>query len=260
MLVANSDFSFETLQKQTENQDVEPKDILQDPKIQDKEVADKKLITDKDPLIQSNKDDKAVGGDEKDLNQDFARDAKDSKKEEDVAPTDVNPDGSKEVEDEAVEELMPEDLKGDSESQPQSIEEPSMEEGEPEAEAQKEESPEEDEEKYNKIKGMIHGDMASDDQAPAEGEEAPVDDTQDSGELKQKIAQALAAFKENQPLIEDAKVNNPEFYQATMAMLQSMIEMAKQLNLSPEQDAAKDQAVESIPPAASSDEEEKKKF
>ncbi|MDD5650671.1 MAG: mCpol domain-containing protein [Candidatus Nanoarchaeia archaeon] len=57
------------------------------------------------------------------------------------------------------------------------------------------------------------------------------DNEQDNAELKANIAEALLAFRENKDILEQAKVENPKLYQATISMLRSMIMMAKQLNL-----------------------------
>lgn len=84
---------------------------------------------------------------------------------------------------------------------------------------------------------MIHDDM-SDDQE--DGEMAPEgDDSSDDAdhqELKQDIADALMAFKDNKHMLEQAREQNPDLYNATLTMLRSMISMAKKLGFAPEQD------------------------
>jgi hypothetical protein len=96
-----------------------------------------------------------------------------------------------------------------------------------------------EEEPDDALSSMIHGDMA-DEEAPQEDmgeEQAPQQaESQLDDELRQDIASALMAFKENKDMLEQAREQNPKLYQATITMLRSMIEMAKKLGASPEQD------------------------
>lgn len=83
------------------------------------------------------------------------------------------------------------------------------------------------------LTGMIHGDMndEGEDEESAEEGSSQLDD-----ELRQDIASALMAFKENKEMLEQAREQNPKLYDATITMLRSMIEMAKKLGQNPEQD------------------------
>lgn len=83
-----------------------------------------------------------------------------------------------------------------------------------------------EDEQHNMISDMIHANMEDDSQ-------------ENNDELKQKIMQSLQSFKQNKGMIEQAKQADPQFYSSIMNMLQSMIEMAKQLNISPEQEIEK---------------------
>ncbi len=80
----------------------------------------------------------------------------------------------------------------------------------------------EDPEYYSKLNEMESGDGQQD---------VAVDD-----EIKNDIIESLQAFRENKELLEQAKEANPQLYQATITMLRVMIEMAKKLNFSPEED------------------------
>lgn len=84
---------------------------------------------------------------------------------------------------------------------------------------------------------MIHGDMQDEDTAAGmpEDEQAAQDDG-DHQDLKQDIANALLAFKDNKQMLEQAREQNPDLYNATLTMLRSMIAMAKKLGFAPEQD------------------------
>ena len=90
-----------------------------------------------------------------------------------------------------------------------------------------------DQQQHSMISDMIHANME-------EG-------GQDNSELKQKIMQSLQSFKQNKAMIEQAKQADPEFYGSIMNMLQSMIEMAKQLNMNPEQDLEHQDIEEELP-------------
>ena len=102
-----------------------------------------------------------------------------------------------------------------------------------------EESGRDSQQQHNMISDMIHANME-------EG-------GQDNSELKQKIMQSLQSFKQNKPIIEQAKQADPEFYGSIMNMLQSMIEMAKQLNMNPEQDLENQNIEEELPYADQED-------
>ena len=91
----------------------------------------------------------------------------------------------------------------------------------------------ENEKKHGMISDMIHANM--------QGSE------ENNSELKQKIMQSLQSFKQNKAMIEQAKQADPEFYGSIMNMLQSMIEMAKQLNMNPEQDLENKNIEEELP-------------
>lgn len=88
------------------------------------------------------------------------------------------------------------------------------------------------------LASMIHGDMSDDDGSqddPMAQDDSSADDS-DHQELKQDIANALLAFKDNKMMLEQAREQNPDLYNATLTMLRSMISMAKKLGFSPEQD------------------------
>lgn len=74
--------------------------------------------------------------------------------------------------------------------------------------------------------------------APEEemSEERIPEDDPEKDALKQEIAASLMTFKKYRDVIQQAEQQAPEFYQAMIVMLRSMIEMAKKLNMSPEQD------------------------
>jgi hypothetical protein len=99
------------------------------------------------------------------------------------------------------------------------------------------------------LASMIHGDMQDGgddseqdpDAVPAQGDDASLDD-----ELRQDIAEALVSFKENKHLLEQARDQNPELYNATLTMLRSMIAMAKKLGFGPEQDMADKEAEQQL--------------
>lgn len=89
------------------------------------------------------------------------------------------------------------------------------------------------------LASMIHEDMQGDeDQEDVDGgDEESLDD-----ELRNDIATALMSFKENKHMLEQARDQNPELYDATLTMLRSMIAMAKKLGFAPEQDMADQEA------------------
>ena len=111
------------------------------------------------------------------------------------------------------------------------------------------------------LKDMIHGDMeaagaddsegpygSSDDQMGDQGDmDAPQDegdgiDDHETQELKQDIVSALMAFKQNKDMLEQAREQNPQLYDATITMLRSMILMAKKLGFTPEQEMGDQEA------------------
>ena len=105
------------------------------------------------------------------------------------------------------------------------------------------------------LASMIHGDMQEgEEQDPeAEGDDSDLDD-----ELRNDIATALMSFKQNKDMLEQAREQNPELYNATLTMLRSMIAMAKKLGFAPEQDMADqengDQMEQEFPEAEGADE------
>lgn len=89
------------------------------------------------------------------------------------------------------------------------------------------------------LEDMIHANMEEDSE---EGEP-------DTGELKNRIAQILISFKENKTVLEQMRQTNPVMYESSIAMLDSMIEMGKMLNMNPEADAEAMMAQEAMPDA-----------
>lgn len=75
------------------------------------------------------------------------------------------------------------------------------------------------------------------DQAINDGQDQPGDESVDLNVLRQEIAQNLLSFKENAQFFKQQKTQNPKLYAATIAMLRNMIDMAKQLGLTPGIDA-----------------------
>ncbi len=101
------------------------------------------------------------------------------------------------------------------------------------------------------LASMIHGDMqeGGDDEAQdpnAMGDDQGGDDSSLDDELRQDIASALVSFKENKDMLEQAREQNPELYNATLTMLRSMIAMAKKLGFAPEQDMADQSNVQQL--------------
>lgn len=96
---------------------------------------------------------------------------------------------------------------------------------------------------YNEmLSDMIQGHMEDDGEAPLEEEmvEGTPEEEALEGEdenLRNDIAAALLAFKDNKQMLEEAREQNPPLYDATLTMLRSMIEMAKKLGMAPEEDA-----------------------
>jgi hypothetical protein len=68
----------------------------------------------------------------------------------------------------------------------------------------------------------------------SEGEELDEQEDPNAQQLKVDIKTALSVFRDNQQLLEQLKGASPEVYNASLAMLRSMIAMAKQLNFAPE--------------------------
>ena len=80
----------------------------------------------------------------------------------------------------------------------------------------------------------------------------------DDEELRNDIASALISFKENKEVLESAKDQNPALYQATITMLRAMIDMARKLGYSPDQDLENKETANDMTeqfPSAESDEE-----
>lgn len=133
-------------------------------------------------------------------------------------------------------EEMPEDAQ---QAMPEEMgEETPMEDGMDEEVPEGEEVPMEDgmgEEEYDQddaLSDMIYGHMEHEDSEQPEMEDG------DHGDLKVDIADALMAFKNNKEMLEAARDQNPELYQAVIVMLRSMIDMAKKLGFAPEADVA----------------------
>lgn len=66
---------------------------------------------------------------------------------------------------------------------------------------------------------------------PEEGQEEV---SEDPSQIKQRIAENLEMFKQNKDVIEQMKQQNPELYQSIVALIQNMIDMAKELNAGPQ--------------------------
>lgn len=92
------------------------------------------------------------------------------------------------------------------------------------------------------IADMIHANMGQDGSSPAEDEVS-------EEELKQDIIASLQTFKENKPMLEQAKTQNPKLYEATILMLRSMIEMAQKLGMNAVADAEGLEAQAEMPDA-----------
>lgn len=91
------------------------------------------------------------------------------------------------------------------------------------------------------LASMIHEDMQNDGDDQEGMEDTEGDESLDD-ELRNDIATALMSFKENKHMLEQARDQNPELYNATLTMLRSMIAMAKKLGFAPEQDMADQEA------------------
>lgn len=117
-----------------------------------------------------------------------------------------------------------------------------------EEESEYEDMAEEPQDQQSAMQDMIHANMEDEGGSPA--------DQESSEELKQKIASTLLAFKENKTMLEQLKTQNPKMYQAQLAMIENMIDMAKLLNMNPEQDASKMEAMGEMPGADEMPEEE----
>jgi hypothetical protein len=157
---------------------------------------------------------------------------------DDVVGTDIDGDGDIDampMEDEG--EMAPEGMEGEEEMMP-------GEEGE--------EIPMEGEEGESALTDMIHANMGE--------EESPEGEEGDTEELRQDIAASLMTFKENKPMLEQAKTENPKLYEATILMLRSMIEMAKKLNMNPEQDVMGQESMDDLPGAEEAQMEDGEEF
>lgn len=116
----------------------------------------------------------------------------------------------------------------------------------------------EDDQSHGILSEMMHSNL------PEEGEEMPEEGSEQSEdtdeEIRSDIAESLLAFKENKDMLEELKQSNPKLYQANILMLRSMIEMAKKLNMKPEQDisqaSANKEMSEQMPDASEMENEE----
>ena len=91
------------------------------------------------------------------------------------------------------------------------------------------------------VESHMAGDEEMDERELAEGgldEEVPAEEGMegdgesiDPEQLKQDVARALMTFKQNKQMLEEAQTTNPEMYEATITMLRSMIDMAKELGI-----------------------------
>ena len=92
-------------------------------------------------------------------------------------------------------------------------------------------SPEEDYDHNDALTDMVYGHMEDGEEIPEGSEEADNEEA-----LKSDIASALMAFKDNKAMLEAAKNQSPELYQAVITMLSSMIDMAHRLGYSSDKD------------------------
>jgi hypothetical protein len=95
---------------------------------------------------------------------------------------------------------------------------------------------------HNAISNMIHSNLEEDGSSPAE-DEASLD------VIREDVVNALQAFKENKPYLEQHKQDNPKLYEATLMMIGSMIEMAKLHGLTPVEDSESMEAQDALPDA-----------
>ena len=108
-----------------------------------------------------------------------------------------------------------------------------------------EEMPIEEENEQDEAKQMpensedVHEEDSVHDSVNAEDsmDEGSEDDSNvDVESLRDEIAQNLLTFKENKQFFEESKQTNPKLYLATISLLRNMIQMAKQLGLTPGKD------------------------
>jgi len=118
-------------------------------------------------------------------------------------------------------------------------------EGEEESEFAEEMPEEGGDDRQSALQDMIHANMDED----MEGSDISPADQEAGEELKQKIASTLLAFKENKMMLEQLRSDNPKMYQAQLAMLENMIDMAKLLNMNPEEDAHMQESMDAMPEA-----------
>ena len=97
---------------------------------------------------------------------------------------------------------------------------------------------ENDEDGSGMLTDMIHGHLQSEEGMPEEGmseEGMEVDSEENDAAIREDIARSLLTFKENKHVLEEAQSSNPELYEATITMLRNMIEMARKLGYSPDE-------------------------
>jgi hypothetical protein len=89
---------------------------------------------------------------------------------------------------------------------------------------------------------MDESDMMTPDEAmPME------DESEGDPQLKQRVIDTLMNFKQNKDKIQAMQQTDPQTYQSVMDMINSMIEMAKELSIDPEQGVAAQEGLEEIP-------------
>jgi hypothetical protein len=165
--------------------------------------------------------------------------------EEEIIPEGESSDNAFNEEGETYEELGPEDIAGgtgpeagmEGEMPPEEGGMPPGMEGEMPPEAGMEGIEGEGDDTQGMLSDMIHGQLNGEEE---EGEEGNED------QLRDEIAEALIAFKQNKASLEEAQATNPQLYEATITMLRSMIEMAKKLGFSPEQQMEEKEAVQEL--------------
>lgn len=129
-------------------------------------------------------------------------------------------------EEEGFEEMSEEDDMG--EQSPEMSEEDDMEN--------------EEESSPSPISDMVHANSEMDQEEPTqEGAQ------QGSSELKQRVMDTLMSFKANKEKIQVLQQADPEMYQNVIDMLNSMISMAKELQVSPEKEIAAQEGMDEIP-------------
>jgi len=109
---------------------------------------------------------------------------------------------------------------------------------------------EEEDDHGSMLADMIHSHMAGEDEGLAEDEgmggEEELAEEDNTEQLRADISESLNSFKQNRDMIEGMQSQSPELYNSVIVMLRSMIEMAKRLNMSPEQDMAEEEPMEEM--------------